>query len=193
MKTKNKRLSHRKMTLIIILGLVIITAGIAIYYEYSESKTDRSNVRSITKNESKEDNLESKTDPTSDNSSSAAYPKQKKAITNTDPQAPTTIDKTTGKTTVTVVTSASVSGDTVYIRGGINNAVSEGKCYAQLKGPSGSSIKKDTTLLPGAATADCKTIKIPVSELSPGTWIYKLNYSSPTAEGVSSENSFQIN
>ena len=190
MKTKNKRLSHRKRTLIIILGLVIITAGIAIYYEYSESKTDRSNVRSITKNELKKDNLESKTDPTSDNSSSAAYPK---AVTNTDPQAPTTIDKTTGKMTVTVVTSASVSNGTVYIRGGINNTVSEGECYAQLKGPSGSSIKKNTTLLPGAATADCKTIKIPVSELSPGTWTYRLNYSSPTAEGVSSENSFQIN
>jgi len=193
MKTKNKRLSRRKKALIIIFGLIIIVAGLAVYYKYSEGRTDRSNIKPITKDESKKTSLGPKTDPTSDNSSSAAYPKQKKTTTNTDPQAPTTVNKATNKTTVTVVTSASVSGGTVYIRGGINNAVSEGECYAQLKSPSGSSIKKSTTLLPGATTADCKTIKIPVSELSTGTWTYKLNYSSPTAEGVSNENSFQIN
>lgn len=186
MKTKNKNPSRRKRILIIILIITIIVAiGLAAYYS--------STIGSPAKDEPKNNNLESSINSTSDNNDSKAYPKQKKAVTNTDPQAPTTIDKTTGKTIVTVVTSASVSDSTVYIRGGINNAVSEGECYAQLKGPSGSSVKKNTTLLPGATTADCKTIKIPVSELSPGTWTYRLNYSSPTAEGVSSENSFQIN
>ena len=186
MKTKNKNPSRRKRILTIILIITIIVAiGLAAYYS--------STIGSPAKDEPKNNNLESSVNSTSDNNDSKAYPKQKKAVTNTDPQAPTTIDKTTGKTIVTVVTSASVSDSTVYIRGGINNAVSEGECYAQLKGPSGSSVKKNTTLLPGATTADCKTIKIPVSELSPGTWTYRLNYSSPTAEGVSSENSFQIN
>lgn len=181
MKTKNKKSNKKKIIIIAIFVLAIAAAaGFVVYY----SNSNHSNVEPAVKNESKNDNLKTTASPTA---------KQKKTTTNTDPQAPTTINKTTNKTTMSVITSVDISGDTVYIRGGLNNAVSEGTCYALLKSPSGSSIRKDTTLLPGAASADCKTIRIPVSELSSGTWKYTLNFSSPTAEGVSSENSFQIN
>ena len=191
MYTKNKKTNSKKNILIIILVLITILAGFAIYY-YIKNNPAPPNHDTTHTNDPVKNDIETKSKIENKSNSHQGAPSKDKRI-NTDPQGPTSVNKTNGKTIVTVVTSANVSEGIVYIRGGINNAVSDGKCYAQLKSPSGSFIEKHTTLLPGASTADCKTIRIPVSELSTGLWTYKLNYSSPTTEGESSENSFQIN
>jgi len=112
---------------------------------------------------------------------------------NTDaPATPTTVNGSTKKQ-VTMVASEDQSNGYVYIRGGINYPVTGGSCYAQLTGPSGQSIKKDSdAVLPSPASADCKTISIPTSDLAPGAWTFTLNYTSDGYEGVSSEVSFTI-
>ncbi len=111
---------------------------------------------------------------------------------NTD-TAPAVTEDQTGKQQVAMVASYDTSGDTVYIRGGINNsAVYDGECSAELTGPNGKTIHKATSLLQNAATTDCKTIQIPTSDLSSGIWKYKLVYTSATTEGSSSEGTFEI-
>lgn len=112
---------------------------------------------------------------------------------NTDTPPPTTKNEDTGKQIVQMVTYVDVSGSTVSIRGGINNAaISEGACFAQLTGPNGESIKQETPLLENASTTDCKTISLNTSNLAKGTWKYTLNYLSDTMEGSSNEASFEI-
>lgn len=190
MYTKNKKTNTKKNISIITLALIVILAGFTIYHYKKNNPTTLSHDTTPTNNPVK-NNIEPKSKTENKSNNHQGAPSKDKRI-NTDPQASTSVNKTNGKTIVTVVTSASVSEDIVYIRGGINNVVSDGECYAQLKSPSGSFIEKRTTLLPGVSTADCKTIRIPVSELLSGTWTYTLKYSSSTTEGVSNENSFQI-
>lgn len=107
------------------------------------------------------------------------------------PAAPTTTSASSKKQ-VQMTASTDMSSGTVFIRGGVNYPVTGGSCYAQLTGPSGQSIRKDTTVLQNPATTDCKTISIPTSELAHGKWTFTLHYTSNDYEGVSSEISFSI-
>lgn len=111
---------------------------------------------------------------------------------NADKPATPNTDSTSSKKQVQMTASTDASGDTIFIRGGINYPLTDGSCYAQLSGPSGQSIRKDTTLLPNPASADCKTISIPISELVPGTWSFTLRYISTDYEGISNEISFSV-
>lgn len=120
-------------------------------------------------------------------------PDAKNEAPNADkPTAPTKTDETTGKKQVPMTASADASDGMVFIRGGANYPVTGGSCYAQLSGPSGQSIRKDTTILQNPASTDCKTIQIPVSELSSGKWTAILHYTSNDYEGASSEVSFSL-
>ncbi|HEX7484271.1 MAG TPA: hypothetical protein VF281_03900 [Candidatus Saccharimonadales bacterium] len=119
-------------------------------------------------------------------------PDDKTKAPNTDaPAAPTTTPES-DKKQVQMITSADQSNGTVYIRGGVNYPVTGGSCYAQLSGPSGQSVRKDSIVLPNPASTDCKTISIPASELTPGKWTFTLNYTSDEYEGVSNETSFTL-
>ena len=134
---------------------------------------------------------------TGDESSNPAAknePKDSEKITppNSDRAEALPTNEATGKLSIPVVASSVVDGSIVYIRGGLNVMRSTGTCVAQLKGPDSEIIRKDTTLLPNASTTDCRTISIPVSELSSGRWTFTLNYSDVDAEGESSVVSFDI-
>lgn len=123
----------------------------------------------------------------------ADQPSNKETQNNTDTPAPITTDENTGKSVVQMVSSFDISRDTLYIRGGINNSVEyEGSCFVELTSPDGKIIKKETTLLQNSATTDCKTISIPISELSSGHWKFTLNYISNNKIGKTSEGSFDI-
>lgn len=118
----------------------------------------------------------------------AKNPDNKSTPVNTDSQEPLTPDNANTKITIPMVASVSTSQGSLYIRGGLNNAVvSTGDCFAMLEGPGGQSIRKDSVLLQNASTTDCKTIIVNTSELSPGRWSIKLQYSSDDAEGASDE------
>lgn len=111
---------------------------------------------------------------------------------NTDvPPTPTTIPES-NKQQVQMVISAEQSNNTVFIRGGVNYPVTGGSCYAQLRGPSGQSLKKESVVLSNPASADCKTIAIPMNELTSGTWTVTLHYTSNEYEGASVEISFTL-
>lgn len=182
MKIKQQKNSKKRLIIVIaVFVLALLTGG---YYVFAKANTAVEEKNNTTTNTSLPENKTDQTRP---------YEESKKSTTNTDPQAPVTKDKESDKTVVSVVTTSSVSNGILYIRGGINNAVgSAGICFAQLTGPTGASIRKETVVLAGASTADCKTIQIPTSELSPGTWTYTLNYSSQNSEGASSEETFVI-
>lgn len=189
MKLKQKK-SHKKLAIILSIIIVLAAGGSAVAYQVVQKNNDSETSKSSHK---KKNSKKSTTENLTNDSSKTPTDESNKSTTNTDPQAPTTTNPGNSKTVVSVVTSANVSDGVVYIRGGINNVVdADGSCYAQLKGPSGQSIRKNTTLLQNASTSDCKTIQIPTSELSSGTWTYTLNYSSSNQEGISSENSFSL-
>jgi flagellar basal body-associated protein FliL len=112
---------------------------------------------------------------------------------NSDQPAENEIDESSGKRLIPVVASVNVDGSQIYIRGGVNTPETDGTCYAELIGPNSQKIRKDTTLLPSVSTTDCKTIIIPTSELSAGKWSFTLNFTSNSAKGGSSADTFVIN
>ncbi len=180
MKIKRK---NTKFALIIVVALLVLLTGGIAYALTAPLREDTATSEQSDTNSDEQVNSEE----------NSATDDSQKTNTNTDQPAAVTVDEATGKKVVQVVTSADVSNNTVYIRGGINNAVvSEGTCFAALTGPNGQTIQKDTTLLQNASTTDCKTISISSNELSAGKWTYTLNYTSNTMEGKSDANTFEI-
>lgn len=185
MKINKQNSSSRKKKIVIAILVVALlaSAAVAAYYATRSNPGSVDTVQQLP-SESDKDQAEQL----------SKSPEGKENTPNTDTPEPPKVDEQTGKATAQMSTSATVSGDMVYIRGGIDNAVvSDGNCYAQLSGPNGESIRKDTTLLQNPSTTDCKTIAIEASSLSKGSWVTKLYYSSNTMEGVSDEASFEVN
>lgn len=134
-------------------------------------------------------------EPTSDQQQAehlSKSPDSKKEAPNADKPAPPISSDTSSKKQVQMSASTDTSNNTVYIRGGVNYPVTGGSCYAELTGPSGQSVRKDTTVLQNPASTDCKTISIPTSELASGKWKFVLHYTSDNYEGASSEISFSV-
>lgn len=184
MRIKIKKNKKLLITVVVCVGIALVL-GVLYYLHNTNNSTEHQEKIAI--EQSKDYSASTKDSSESNNQD------QKTTVTNSDPQAQTAVDQNSGKTVVSVVTSVDVAENVVYIRGGINNMLSEGTCKAFLKHSSGKTVEKETSILVNASTIDCKTIQIPASELLPGVWTYTLKYISNTAEGSSSENSFQIN
>lgn len=182
MKISKNTTNKRKKIFIIVLLLTLLASVVLVYIFLIRPKTESATTRTDTRSsdEQQAENL------TKD-------PENKQASPNTDTPAPIETNDQADTGTVQMTATADVSGASVYIRGGINNAVvSEGVCYAQLTGPNGKTLRKDTVLLQNPSTTDCKTISIDVNELSPGAWVVKLHYTSANLKGMSNETSFEI-
>lgn len=181
MKIQKRKTPSKKLVIISILSLVIIAGGVAAYFlsTRQQDKTSKSAGPAASDTKQAEE--------------LAKNPDNKETQVNTD-VVPTPETNEGQKSTVSMVASANVSGDKLYIRGGLNGVVvDDGQCYATIKSSTGASLRKDTTLLQNASTTDCKTIIVNVSELNPGSWTVTLTYSSDTMEGTSNEASFEIN
>lgn len=181
---KIKRKSVKPLLILTIVTALCAGAAFAYWY-FNQSNTQTAKTDSNTPSQSdveQSKNLEED-------------PGNKDTTPNTDKPAPTTpSEETPGKEKVTMTASTDSLNDTIYIRGGVNYPVpADGKCYAQLSGPSGQSVRKDTTLLQNPASTDCKTIAIAARELTPGAWSFTLHYTSDAYEGVSSEVAFTVN
>ncbi len=187
MKIQQQKKTKRITPLIIVLFSILLLAGAVMLYLYlNRNSSDKTSTGANSTSESvhKSDNEQAQNlrdDPTT-----------KQQAPNTDkPSEPTTSD-TSNKQQVQLTASTDTSGSTVYIRGGVNYPVSGGSCYALLTGPSGQSIRKNTTVLQNPASTDCKTISISTNELSSGKWSFILYYTSDNYEGASDEVSFSI-
>lgn len=195
---KQKHLSRKKLSLLV--GLIFVVICLTGFLAYSAnifgirgkedatlSKSDNKNVDSAIESSGKSTTESADSVTPNDISSDSKTTPQ-----NTDtPTAPKS--DASGKYTVTMSLSVSDSGQSVFLRGGIDNAVvSEGECYAMLTSPSGQTSRKNTTLLQNPSTTDCKTIEIKKSELTQGTWSVTLHYVSSTSEGVSSVHTVEI-
>lgn len=185
------KIQKRKKTKIIIpiavLASVLIIAGAVLLYFYlnrGNSEATQTNQDNTSKPIHESDKKQSQ--DLRDN------PDNKQQAPNTDQPSTPIVDDKTGKQSVQMTASSDQSNNTVFIRGGANYPVAGGSCYALLSGPSGQSIRKDTTVLQNPASTDCKTISVPVSELSTGEWTFTLNYTSDSYEGISNEVSFTI-
>lgn len=176
MKTNTKKLL---IPLLIVLGVVLIGGSVGAYYLLGNSSNTTSSETTPT--------------PNSTTDQSPQKPEDKEGQPNTDTTPSTPQPDQSGIRSVSMVASADISGDMVYIRGGINASdISSGTCFAELKGPNNSVIKKDTSLLTNSTTTDCKTVVVSKSELSKGTWTITLNYLNEDVKGTSSAISITI-
>lgn len=178
---KSKFASKKLIILVSSLALLLLAGGVSAAHFLNNAERDSSNAIG----EPGESDIR-QAEELADN------PDTKSTQVNTDTPPSVSTEAGEDKATVGMVVSANVSDDKVYIRGGLNSAVVEGKCYAELSGPNGRSITKETTLLQNASTTDCKTVIIDSGELAPGRWTAVLMYSSNDIEGSSSEASFEI-
>lgn len=182
---KSNKSKLRKPVLITAVILSVALIGFSVYAfalkpnEENTSETDKSG-NPTTSNEEQQPE-----DPITN-------PDDKTKAPNTDAPAQPTPEPGSNKQSVQMIASVDQSNGTVYIRGGANYPVIGGSCYAKLTGPSGQSIQKDSVVLNGPSSTDCKTIAVPVSELSSGQWKLVLHYTSDSYEGASSEVSFNI-
>lgn len=192
---KIKKTHKKKKIITTLVAVIVLVAGAATWYTVTQHNSDANETAETKTKDPKEnpdDSIEDIKTTSPEESPEPSQDDDKTTANNSDPQAPVTTTED-GKGTVTVVTSTNTANGMVYIRGGINSVVSEsGSCYAELTGPGGQSIRKETEILRSASTTDCKTIQIPASELTAGTWTYTLNYSSTTEQGSSNENSFTL-
>jgi cytoskeletal protein RodZ len=181
-RNKTQKKLKKRYAIIFVILIVLALAGLGVFYVHAHQAVH--STPSI--------KTASPTTPTTE-SQPTQDPQSKETPTNTDTPVPAKIDEQSGKTIAQMEASAEVSGDTLYIRGGINNlVVTDGSCYATLTGPDGKTITKTTELLPNASTTDCKTISIKTADLMSGTWTVSLNYTSSTAQGKSNDVTFTI-
>lgn len=188
----NRSRRSKKPLLITIIALVLALGIGGLAWAATQNNQHDKKDDSSTKNEDKSTNSK---DATKDESSADQSNDDETKITpqNTDQTPTPTPAPGQTRAQVGIVSTVNVSGGVVYIRGGLNAQSASGTCYAQLTGPQGSVIRKDTSLLQNASTTDCKTIQIPTSQLTKGTWSYTLNFESDQLEGASGAQSFTIN
>lgn len=185
MKIKSRKKSKKFISTVVVASILLVVGVVALlFYLNHNPMQDSSNSDNTTKISHDSDKKQAQ--------DLKENPDNKQNATNSDKPAAPTGDTSTGKQRVQMTSSNNISDGTVYLRGGINYPVKDGSCYALLSGPSGQSIRKDTTLLQNPASTDCKTVLIPISELASGKWTFALHYTSDNYEGTSSEDSFNI-
>ncbi len=171
----NKNKSSKKLIVTLVIVALLTTVGVYAYYHKN------TNNNSVTA-----DTMESQ--PNTDEEQSKALkesPDNKEKVVNSDrPPEPETIEGSELKS-LQVTATANISSGTLYIRGGVNYPVEDGRCFATLVGPGGQKITKDTTLLQNPSSTDCKTIQISTSELTSGKWTISLNFESSIYVGKS--------
>lgn len=181
-----KKNTSKKKILVTIIAVLVVVLGSAATFAYVRMKSPVDQTESTEQEKKQQDSDQQQTKSLEEN------PENKTKNTNSDKPPEPTTNSSTGKKQVVVTASTDSSGGTTYIRGRIDYPVSDGSCYAQLSGPSGQSIRKDTTLLQNPASTDCKTISVPTSELATGKWTFILHYTSTEYEGASVEVPFSI-
>lgn len=185
MKIQNRKNTKKLTPAVAVISLLLLAGILALLFYLNRNPTQGPSSTDETENVSH-------VSDTSQAQDLKENPDNKQNVTNSDKPPALTNDTNTGKQQVQMASSYNISEGTVYIRGGINYPVGDGSCYAVLSGPSGQSIRKDTTLLQNPASTDCKTIAIPTGELSSGKWMFTLHFTSDSYSGVADEVSFSL-
>lgn len=186
MRIKSKSKSKR----IILIVTVTCLFAVGIIFVVSQSI----NTDNIIKTDHSNTNMSSKTTTQDSAENTSNQLEAKKTPTNTDQPVTPTDQPGSTKQQVPLVVSVDVDSNTVDIRGGVNYPVPlNGRCYANLSHESGKNIQRDTSLLQNPGSTDCKTITLPLNELTAGSWVATLHYASDNFEGVSNEVAFTIN
>lgn len=174
----NKNKSSKKLILILLTLAVIIASGVGMYAYYH--KTSDNNVAITDTKET----IQPNTDKEQSDALKESPDNKEKVINSDRPSEPDAVEGSNLKR-LQVTATANVSSGTLYIRGGVNYAVDDGRCFATLVGPGGQKATKDTTLLQSPSSTDCKTIQMPASELTTGEWTVNLNFESSIYIGKS--------
>jgi cytoskeletal protein RodZ len=152
----NKRSSSKRLIVSIAVVVVLLAAAVGYFlwkqYQNNHNADDKTSSSSIdlstpTKEQIKEGN-DAKNETIKNDSNSNDTPD--KSISNE-------------------ITSASVSGDTLYIRNEIMGVYADGTCKLTLTKGS-ETITRQAGLQPGPQSTTCKGFNIPTSQLSRGTW-----------------------
>jgi hypothetical protein len=180
---RNKRATttNKKVALIVAAVLVIFGAlGFFLYTTWAQTNRGATT-------ESSEDSTRGLEESVGTN------PDDKQTPPNTDSPDPIQQSDSNKRANVQMIISVTVSGDVIYIRGGINaSGISNGTCYALITNTDGVTVQKNTELLQNPSTTDCETITVNKRELGAGTWKVTLHYTSDYIKGVSNEVSVEI-
>lgn len=188
MKIKKNKIKHRQKTVVFGVFCAIVTIGIAAFYLYYIAHDHRVDHEASPQPIDKAHTAK----PDSHRSTSQTEaPKNDKAPPATDHAQAT--PQIQGNISAQMTASVVLNDDALVIRGGINTTVVEGSCFAEITNLGGETTRYTTDLLRNAATTDCKTIIIPRTQLSSGTWKVTLHYSSPSIKGVSDAHTITIN
>lgn len=177
MKIKSKKtLSKKKLTLLFLP--LIIFAGLGTWYFFGQSKPDdapEEPVINMTKTDNeKQHEQQLQTNPT----------KKMENQSDTPDQPP--IDASNNKQSVSaIITGSGMYDGKVEVRGFVSNSVEQsGTCqYTFIK--SNEVIRKETSVLTNPTSTTCKTLVFDANELSSGTWLVSLQYTSDISYGKS--------
>jgi hypothetical protein len=187
---KIKTSSKKPLILATIAVLLLAAIGGGAYY-----KVQRDNSRDADVAATDEPKLQDKVDlspPSAEEEKSGDDIKQE-IIKQQEQQTPRT--ENNKKAVTPVVTSAYVSNGTVSVRGFVTGTIeTNGSCNFVFS-KNGQTVTKTSAVVANASTTDCKPLNFPASELPSGTsdWKVKLQYSSSTAEGTSTEQTLTVN
>lgn len=96
------------------------------------------------------------------------------------------VDDTTGKQRVNVLlTNTGTFNNKVSASGMVTNAVEEGGTCTFVFTNGSTEVVKNSTTLTNPSSTSCTTVSFPSSELSPGVWKVKIDYSSSASMGES--------
>lgn len=91
-----------------------------------------------------------------------------------------------------IISSAAIVGSDVEVRSYVTGTIENGgTCQATLT-QNGNTVSKESTSVADATTTICPPLRIPLSQLSSGTWSIVVTYSSLTSTGTSNSASVEI-
>lgn len=103
--------------------------------------------------------------------------------------SPEPIPPTDGSSKSTVgmeITAANVESGTLYLRTLVQTVTNSGNCTVSGTGPGGKTYSANAGIQAGPSTSTCKGFNIPVGELSPGTWQFRVNFENDSLQGSAS-------
>lgn len=185
MKIKNRRSRSSKKPIIIVLVLLAVIGGYLAYAWFNHLPPFPAKKESYQPGEQVVNMDRSETEKKA-SEDLKNNPETKLDNKQTDNPNTPVVDDTTGKQRVNVLlTNTGTFNNKVSASGMVTNAVEEGGTCTFVFTNGSTEVVKNSTTLTNPSSTSCTTVSFPSSELSPGVWKVKIDYSSSASMGES--------
>tara|TARA_B100001105_G_scaffold225306_1_gene194723 strand:+ start:537 stop:1097 length:561 start_codon:yes stop_codon:yes gene_type:complete len=162
----------------IIISLAIVTGGLVTYAYITDSWPFSENTKVQEDPTGADINLS----PPTEQEIEASQDAKKRLDNDTAPDENTSSDKDTVGVGIAF---AGVRNDSLEVRAFTNGIISgDGVCTITVSRGS-TAVERQAAAFIDASSTQCQPVKIPVSELTPGTWDVRVTFDSPSAQGQS--------